>query len=152
MKYFALVILVLNLTTQSLFAQQGILEEDIRKELYALIEQYNEARDNKDTLLLKTILTPEIDQLVSSGEWRTGIDQAIDGMMRSSAANPGSRNLIVDKIRLLDQASAILDCRYEIENPDGPTRKMWSTFLAVFTEGRWKITGIRNMLPTSTQN
>jgi len=152
MKYLSLVILLLNLTTQSLFAQQGILEEDIRKELYALIEQYNEARDYKDTVLLKTILTPEIDQLVSSGEWRTGIDQAIGGMMRSSATNPGSRKLIVDKIRLLDQASAIVDCRYEIENLNGPTRKMWSTFLLVFTEGRWKITGIRNMLPISTQN
>jgi hypothetical protein len=152
MKNFIFIVVLLFINSKPIVEQQSILEHEVKKQLNALIEQYNEARDNKDTLLLKTILTPEIDQLVSSGEWRTGIDQAIGGMMRSSATNPGSRKLIVDKIRLLDQASAIVDCRYEIENLNGPTRKMWSTFLLVFTEGRWKITGIRNMLPTSTQN
>lgn len=149
MKNLIFIVLLLFSISEPLFAQQGKPAEEVGKELYALIGQYNEARDNKDAMLLKTILTTEVDQLVSSGEWRIGIDQAIDGMMRSSAVNPGSRKLIVEKIRLFDQASGVVDARYEIESSEGPTRKMWSSFLVVFSEGRWKITGIRNMMPTA---
>jgi uncharacterized protein (TIGR02246 family) len=112
-----------------------------------LIDQYSQARETKDTVLLKNILTDDIDQLVSNGEWRIGIRVAIDGMMRSSTSNPGSRTLTIDKIRYLGSASAIADCRYEIKNPDGSERKMWSTFVVVKQKGRWRISAIRNMLP-----
>jgi len=112
-----------------------------------LIDQYSEARENKDTVLLKNILTDDIDQLVSNGEWRAGIRVAVEGMMRSSTANPGTRTLTVDKIRYLGDDSAIADCRYEITNPDGSDRKMWSTFVVVKQKGKWKIAAIRNMLP-----
>jgi len=38
-----------------------------------------------------------VDQLVSSGEWRTGIEGAMKGMVRSSTSNPGKRTLVVYK-------------------------------------------------------
>ncbi|MEQ8808384.1 MAG: SgcJ/EcaC family oxidoreductase [Imperialibacter sp.] len=117
------------------------------KAITKLIDQYSEARETKDTVLLKDILTDDIDQLVSNGEWRMGIRVAIDGMMRSSTANPGTRTLTVDKIRYLGDDSAIADCRYEIKNPDGSERKMWSTFVVVKQKGKWRISAIRNMLP-----
>jgi len=50
-----------------------------------------------DTVMLKSILTPDVDQLVSSGEWRTGIEGAMKGMVRSSTSNPGKRTLVVYK-------------------------------------------------------
>ncbi len=112
-----------------------------------LIDQYSEARENKDTVLLKNILTADIDQLVSNGEWRMGIRAAIEGMMRSSNSNPGTRSLTIDKIRYIRASSAIADCRYEIQNPDGSARKMWSTFVVVMEKGQWRISAIRNMLP-----
>ena len=112
-----------------------------------LIGYYTEARENKDTVLIKRILTEDIDQLVSTGEWRTGIRVAIEGMMRSSNANPGTRTLTVDKIRYLTGQSALADCRYEIRNPDGSERKMWSSFAVLKEDERWKIAAIRNMLP-----
>jgi len=50
-----------------------------------LIDQYSEAREKIDTNLLKSILTTDIDQLVSNGEWRKGIASAVAGMVRSSS-------------------------------------------------------------------
>jgi hypothetical protein len=112
-----------------------------------LIDRYSEARETRDTVLLNSILTSEIDQLVSSGEWRMGKEGAMNGMMRSSTSNPGERVLTIDKLRLLNAGTALVDARYEIKNTDGSIRKMWSTFLVVKKEGAWRITAIRNMLP-----
>lgn len=118
------------------------------REVYKLIDDYSKARENRDTVLLKSILTDDIDQLVSNGEWRYGLRAAIDGMLQSSATNPGSRTLTVERVRFLDNHTAIADARYEIKNPDGSLRKMWSSFVVVQQKKSWKITAIRNMLPT----
>lgn len=121
--------------------------EEQEKTLHALIDQYAQARETSDTILLKSILTGDIDQLVSSGEWRYGLAGAMKGMLRSSASNPGTRTLTVEKVRFLSPESGIVDARYEIQNTDGSGRKMWSTFIVVRKENAWKITAIRNMLP-----
>ena len=102
----------------------------------------------RDTVLLKSILTPDVDQLVSTGEWRNGVSASVKGMLRSSASSPGTRTLNIEKIRLLNANCALVDCKYEIKNTDGTPRKMWSTFIAVTDKGAWKISAIRNMLPT----
>lgn len=148
MKFLISILLIQIMSIPILFGQEKIADDKARKDIYALIDYYSEARDKIDTVLLKNILTPDIDQLVSSGEWRTGINESIEGMMRSSVNNQGTRKLIIDKIRFLDPTTGIVDARYEIESADGPTRKMWSTFIVVFRDNRWKISGIRNMLPT----
>jgi hypothetical protein len=49
---------------------------------------------------------------------------------------------------MLNPVTAIVDCRYEIQNTDGSLRKMWSTFLVVAVNETWKITAIRNMQPS----
>jgi len=129
------------------YAQLTIDKTKETRELHSLIEKYGHAREQQDTVLLKSILTTDIDQLVSTGEWRYGMEGAMKGMMRSSESNPGTRKFIVENVRFLNDASAIVDARYEIENPDGTSRKMWSTFIADRKDGYWKITAIRNMLP-----
>ena len=123
------------------------LSHQQRKDISALIGLYSQARENRDTVLLKKILTHDIDQLVSTGEWRMGIRSAVEGMMASTANSPGKRTLTVDKIRLLSPGSAVVDCRYEIDNEQGTIRRMWSTFVLVSTGADWKISAIRNMLP-----
>ena len=115
--------------------------------MHTLIAQYQQAREKQDTVLLKEILTSDIDQLVSSGVWRRGIRGAVAGMMRSSGRNPGKRTLTVEHVRFITKESGIVDARYEIERADGSVRRMWSTFIVVEEEGKWKIAGIRNMLP-----
>lgn len=117
------------------------------KAITALIAEYAQVRETKDTVALKNMLTTEVDQLVSTGEWRRGKKGALEGMIRSSSSNPGGRTLAVEHIRFLNDQTAIVDARYEIENADGSIRKMWSTFIVAHEEGRWKITAIRNMLP-----
>ncbi|MGN6491274.1 MAG: hypothetical protein ACTHLE_04705 [Agriterribacter sp.] len=131
-----------------LFANAQNKSDRIQKDITLLIDQYSQAREQQDTLLLKKILTTDIDQLVSTGEWRAGVAAAVKGMQQSSASNPGSRLLKVEKIKLLNRSCAIADCRYEIKNTDGTTRKMWSTFIVVAENSTWKISAIRNMKPT----
>jgi uncharacterized protein (TIGR02246 family) len=112
-----------------------------------LIDSYVQAREARDTALLSSMLTSEIDQLTSSGNWRYGIEASIQGMLRSSANNPGKRTIQLENIRILGKESAIADTRYEIENADGSVRKMWSTFIVQLEDEKWKIAAIRNMLP-----
>ena len=130
------------------FGQQTTPSPQQQKDIALLIDKYSEAREKRDTVLLKSILTADIDQLVSTGEWRNGISASVKGMLRSSASSPGTRTLNIEKIRLLNSNCAIVDCKYEIKNTDGTPRKMWSTFVVVSDKGAWKISAIRNMLPT----
>jgi uncharacterized protein (TIGR02246 family) len=147
MKRASLFILIYLLSSTSIFAQNTGINKNWEQQIYSLIEKYTLSRETMDTVLLKSILTPDIDQLVSSGEWRNGIEGAMKGMVRSSTSNPGDRTIKIDKIRLLNPECAIVDAKYEIQNTDGTVRKMWSTFVVVYKEDMWKITAIRNMLP-----
>lgn len=131
----------------SIYSQSISVNVNQDKEIYLLIEKYSQSRETNDTVLLKSILTSNVDHLVSSGEWRNGINGAMKGMVRSSAGNPGTRALLIEKIRYLNSECAIVDARYEIQNADGTARKMWSTFIVVQNNNTWKITAIRNMLP-----
>ena len=145
-----LLLCVLQLTFILCFYGQGIATTDQQqKAISTLIDRYSEAREKSDTNLLKSILTTDIDQLVSTGEWRKGIGSAVQGMLRSSGNSPGTRTLAIESIRMLSPTTAIVDCRYEIQNTGGTARKMWSTFMVVDEKKIWKISAIRNMLPAS---
>jgi hypothetical protein len=144
--YFLLLLLI---SASFVYAQEAKLTGSQRKDIVMLIAQYSHARESKDTILLKKIITTDVDQLVSTGEWRSGIGPAVKGMMKSSTNNPGSRTLRVDKIRLVTPVCAIVDCRYEIDNANGNPRRMWSSFIVVADKGIWKIAAIRNMLPAA---
>ena len=133
--------------TNVIYAQETDIVSDSTQAIYALVDKYAEAREKKDLDLLEAVFATEIDQLTSSGEWRSGKQNSIDGVMRSSASRPGARTITVDKIRFLTSTSAIADARYEIKNTDGTSRKMWSTFIVVNDGTSWRISGIRNMLP-----
>lgn len=135
------------LISYSAFCQNPLNTKEESQEILNLISSYSEARQTKDTVLLKEILVENIDQLVSSGEWRKGIAEAIKGMMESSSENPGDRTLNVESIRFLNPDVAIVDSKYEIKNSSGTIRKMWSTFVVVTETEQWKISAIRNMLP-----
>ena len=106
------------------YGQNTTVSDKLQKTITSLIDQYSQAREKRDTALLKTILTSNVDQLVSTGEWRVGINAAVEGMMQSSANNPGTRTLLVEKVQAITPSSAIVDCRYEIKNADGTARKM----------------------------
>jgi superfamily I DNA and/or RNA helicase len=129
----------------SVYGQGNPIEENQKKEIHSLIDTYLKARENKNEDLLRSILNTDVDQLVSSGEWRIGIEECVDGMMRSSTNNPGKRSIVVDKIKLLNPEAGIADAKYEIVNANGSVRRMWSTFILVLKHDKWLIAGIRNM-------
>jgi len=141
-------ILFLFLLTYTISASAQSAEENLaEKAIHTLIDQYAHARATQDTTLLRSILTEDVDQLVSSGTWRRGMQAAMQGMQQSSSNNPGERILTIEHIRFLSPENAIVDARYEIHQTDGNVRKMWSTFVVVAESGQWKIAAIRNMLP-----
>jgi ketosteroid isomerase-like protein len=148
MKTLLLFIFSHLLITPLVYAQSIAIDSKQRKAIENVIDHYSQAREKNDTVLLKSILSPDVDQLVSTGEWRDGIQGSMKGMLRSSENNPGTRILIVEKVRLITTTSGIADARYEIKNQDGTVRKMWSTFILVYQHNQWKISAIRNMLPT----
>ncbi|UZD24503.1 SgcJ/EcaC family oxidoreductase [Algoriphagus halophytocola] len=143
----SLSILFLLLISSSAFSQNPLNTKGESREIMDLISSYSQARETNDTVLLREILVEDVDQLVSSGVWRKGIDEAVKGMMESSAENPGERSLKLESIRFLNPDVAIVDAHYEIKNSSGTVRKMWSTFLVVTETEQWKISAIRNMLP-----
>lgn len=89
-----------------------------------VIEMYVRARETQVTLMLNKILTTDMDQLVSSGNWRNIREMAIEGMLRSSANNPGKRTLTIQKLRFLNTESDLADCKYQIKNSAGSERNM----------------------------
>lgn len=132
-----------------LVAQEAPVTAQQKRDIVALIDAYSEARAKQDRGMLESILTAEVDQLTSSGEWRKGKEGSMQGMGRSSEANPGTRTLTVQNVRLLGPQVALVDARYDIRSPQGAVRNMWSTFMVVQADGKWRISAIRNMLPTN---
>jgi len=135
----------LLLTSVSVDAQQNIVPAPVFNELASLIDSYSTARENQDTLLLKAILTQDIDQLVSSGEWRLGITTAVEGMKRSSQVNEGKRTLKVERARLLDPKTALIDAKYTLNPPMAARSEICGVPLLLFikmTDGRLPVFAI----------
>ena len=65
------------------------------KAVVQLIGSYAEAREQRNARALSSILAPDADQLVSSGEWRRGRDELVRGMISSSERNSGARTIQV---------------------------------------------------------
>jgi len=147
MKYFFLFFFLNVFGVFLLYGQKNMPDIHEKKPITSLIDDYSLAREKSDTTLLKKILTADVDQLVSTGEWRNGIRAAVTGMLKSSGSRPGTRTLHIENIKMINPSAAVVNCRYEIQNTDGTTRKMWSTFIVVTEKNTWKISAIRNMLP-----
>lgn len=116
-----------------------------------LIRAYVEARGQRDGSRLSSMLAPDADQLVSTGEWRKGRGELVRGMLASSESNAGARTVRVEAVRFIAPGAAIADGRYEIAGTDsGQARRMWSTFVVARENGVWRIQAIRNMLPSGS--
>ena len=118
-----------------------------------LVQNYMQARNTKNAEATRSLFTKDADQLVSTGEWRKGIDGLVQGAMASSQKETGKSSITVESIRFLEPDIAIADGPYETSSAASPTtRKMWTTLIVKRTETGWKITAIRNMLPASNSS
>jgi uncharacterized protein (TIGR02246 family) len=148
MRRIALGILGVLLLSAAAFATtQGRGAED-ETAIRDLVARYVAAREARDASAIRALFTEDIDQLVSSGEWRRGRDGVVSGTLESSARTRGRRTITVESIRFVSADVALADGRYQIENQgDGTTRRMWTAFVMVRREDGWKMAAIRNMLP-----
>ena len=82
------------------------------------------------------------------GEWRRGRDELVRGTLASSKNNAGTRTITLKTIRFPTSDVAIADGEYVIgAGQASAARNMWTSFVLVRSQGRWKISAIRNMLP-----
>jgi uncharacterized protein (TIGR02246 family) len=115
----------------------------------ATVAKYVDAREKRDARLLEALFTVDADQLTTTGEWRQGRDNVVRGGLASSQANPGSRQITIETVRLVSPDVAIADGRYEIADAaNAAPRRMRTTFVMVRGQGEWRIAAIRNMAPT----
>lgn len=114
-----------------------------------LIQRYVDVRNHMDETVLRSLFTPDADQLVSTGHWRRGLENLVEGAIASSKKETGHSTVTLESVRLLGNDTAIADGRYETSSAgSGVTRKMWSTFILQRTQAGWRIAAIRNMLPS----
>jgi len=118
-----------------------------------VVRRYVDARERIDAKATEALFTADADQLVSSGEWRKGIEAVVKGTTASSQSSSGKRTITVESVRFLAPAVAIVDGRYELVGGgvDNATRKMWTTLVMTRGAGGWKIAAIRNMLPAAAR-
>ena len=113
-----------------------------------VVKAYLDARERNDPQALRALFTEDVDQLVSSGEWRRGREAVVQGTLASSARTSGARTITIQTIRFPTPDVAIADGPYEIGGGQGgASRQMWSSFVMTRVGGRWLISAIRNMLP-----
>lgn len=114
-----------------------------------LIQRYVDARNSRDAEKTRSLFTTDADQLVSTGEWRKGIDAVVQGAMASSQKEAAKSSIEVEAVRLLGSEIALVDGRYEtVISATGASRRMWTTLIVKRTGHGWRIAAIRNMLPT----
>jgi uncharacterized protein (TIGR02246 family) len=112
------------------------------------VKLYVDARERGDATALNGLFTADADQLVSSGEWRRGRDELVRGTLASSKSNAGTRTITLKTIRFPASDVAIADGEYVIgASQTSAARNMWTSFVMVRNQGRWRISAIRNMLP-----
>jgi len=113
-----------------------------------IVQKYMDARGRQDARTLEALFTADADQLVSSGEWRKGRSEVVQGTLASSQNTGGKRTLAVLSVRFLAPDVALADGRYELAGvAGGQTRNMWTALVLTRTSNAWHIAAIRNMLP-----
>jgi uncharacterized protein (TIGR02246 family) len=143
-------LLLIVLTSGSFISAATVTAAD-ESAIRQLIQRYVDARNQMDQAALRKLFTEDADQLVSTGEWRRGLDNLLQGAMVSSKKENGKSSVTVESVRMVGKDAAIADGRYETAARGAASpRKMWSTFVLERHGDGWRITAIRNMLPTPT--
>ena len=130
-------------------AAQGPARQADEAAVRDVVRRYVEARERRDPQAIAALFTDDADQQTTAGQWRRGRAAIVPGTLTSSQTNPGQRSITVETVRFLTPDAAIVDGPYTIGAAGAaPARRMWATLVLVRHEGAWRISAIRNMLPT----
>jgi uncharacterized protein (TIGR02246 family) len=143
-----LLLTILTLVTIPSHPVQASVSPNDEAAVREVVKRYVDARERRDPKAIEAVFTEDADQLTSSGEWRRGRAEVVKGTMASSQQTGGTRTITIETVRFPSPGIAIADGRYEISGlVGGATRKMWTSFVMTGSDGGWRITAIRNMLP-----
>lgn len=148
MRLMVLSLMVVGLLPGSMRAQDSRRNEQA---IRGVVADYISARNRQDAEAVRKLFTPDADQLVSTGEWRKGLDDLIRGTSASSRKEAGTSSIAIENIRFLDSLVAIADGRYRTTSLNGAGREMWTTIIVKYVKPDWRIAAIRNMLPAKAQ-
>ncbi len=149
MKIQFILILVFSGLANLAGAQSSEFSDADERAIRTLIAQYLETRIQNDDEALRSLLTEDVDQLPTSGNLRSGIDEVAVGVLANTANTGGDRSITIQRIRYIGASVAIVDGLYDIVNRlDGIDRHYLTSFVVVKETQDWKITAIRNMQPT----
>jgi uncharacterized protein (TIGR02246 family) len=107
-------------TAQNYRAQEDTLA--VRR----VIDRYVQARNEKDAKAVRQLFTADADQLVSTGEWRRGLDEIVRGTSASSQSETNRSSITVEGLRFLDSDVALADGHYQTTGLNGTIRNMWT--------------------------
>jgi uncharacterized protein (TIGR02246 family) len=133
------------LAAPALHAQAPVPASADETAVRTLIQNYVNARDARDPSAIEALFTADADQYTTAGEWRRGRAQVVPGTAESTKQNPGDRSITVASVRFVTPDVAIADGSYDIV---GSAVKRWTTMVLEREAGVWRITAIRNMVPT----
>src|ERR1041385_5236111 len=109
------------------------------KAIRGIVQKYMDARESQDARAVESLFTSDADQLVSSGEWRKGRNDVVQGTLASTRNASGKRTITLTSIRFVAQGVAIADGRYELAGQaGGETRKMWTSFVLTRGSAGWR--------------
>ena len=113
-----------------------------------VVEAFIGTREDSDAASLSALLTPDVDQQVTSGRMRSGRDEVVDGSLTTTRETGGRRTIVLAKIRFISDDVAIADGPYDIVGrSDGPDRHYRTSMVLKKDGDRWRIAAIRNMQP-----
>lgn len=130
-------------------AQQAADPAADERQIRQVVDSFLATRERNDADALAALLTPDVDQQVTSGATRAGRQAVVDGSLATTQRTGGRRTITIETIRFLSPAIAIADGPYDIvERLDGSARHYRTTMVLRKDNGTWRIAAIRNMQPT----
>ena len=143
-----LTLIVFGALLETAPAQQSVDRTADEAAIRRAVQAFIDTRESDDREGLVAVLTPDADQLVTSGNMRAGRDAVVDGSLNTTASTGGRRRIELETIRFLGSDVAIGDGTYDVvDRTSGPDRHYLTTIVLQRVAGEWKITAIRNMQP-----
>jgi uncharacterized protein (TIGR02246 family) len=149
MKYLTSLILLSSIAAAcSVSAQTQRNRAEDEAEIRRIVQAFIDTREGDDRDALEALLSSDADQLVTTGNMRTGVAAVVDGSLTTTQSAGGRRIIEIRTIRFLTDDVAIGDGPYNVvDRPNGPDRHYLTTIVFRREAGGWKIAAIRNMQP-----
>jgi uncharacterized protein (TIGR02246 family) len=131
-------------------AQQTADREADERAIRAVVDAFIATRDANDAEALAALLTPDVDQHVTSGALRVGRQAVVEDSIATTNRTGGRREIRIETIRFVSDDVAIVDGAYDIlGRRDGTDRHYRTTMILLDGGSDWQIAAIRNMQPTN---